>query len=536
VDRVPGGTQVEIGVHIADVGHFLKVGSIADKEAQRRTTSIYLINRVLPMLPHALCNHLCSLNPNEPKVSFSAFFRIDIATGDLVRDPKPWFKKTVMSSVCRLNYDEVQECLDGHEIEPPSVYGGYTWPEIKSDIFLLEEVCGKVRNGRLSGGALSITKAKMVFHTRESEDGVPTGYHLEEHCASHWIIEELMLMANRCVAEHLAGEHLAASSVLRNHKAPDEKKAEALGVLMRQNLGLEWDGSNAGTIYNCCRKIYAKYGEVMGLCVEMMVMRCGMQQAEYFVCGTGKDAEDPHHFALNFDFYTHFTSPIRRYPDVMVHRVLGALLGLEDEYQEGETACTQVETCNEKRTASRKCQEQLDRSVFCIYLRARKEWFYTVGTVLSLKEDTKKGQDMITIYSSQLGKEKKVLLCTAAEAKRLELYEDLNEDDELLLPKSWKFAGKGACDLVWEDPSGKAKPFIQKLKLFSCMPIVIIPTNTVPIDFAMFIVSPFHKKFQRVTKDIPQISQEGLDYKEDEVEDGVEVVHHAEKPGLAFMG
>jgi VacB/RNase II family 3'-5' exoribonuclease len=461
VDRVPGKDQVEVGVHIADVAHFLKLGSIADKEAQRRTTSIYLINRVLPMLPHALCNHLCSLNPNEPKVSFSVFFRLDIATGELVRDPMPWFQKTVMSSVCRLNYDEVQEMLDGHEIEHPPVYGGWNWSQIQDDIWLLYDVCGKVRRGRMSGGALSITKAKMIFHTRESEDGIPTGYHLEEHAASHWIIEELMLLANRCVAEHLANSELSSSSVLRNHKAPDPKKAESLQTLMRANLGLEWDGSNAGTIYKCCQEIHKKYGETMALAVEMMVMRCGMMQAEYFTYGT--PGESPHHFALNFDYYTHFTSPIRRYPDVMVHRVLASLLGLEDEYQEGDQALEQCTICNGKRGNARKCQEQMDRAVFCIYLRARKEWFYTVGTVLGMKEDQKSGKDMITIYSSQLGKEKKVLLCSEHEASKLELYKDLSEDDELLLPKTWRFEGKGACDLLWEDPENKDKdPQAQK--------------------------------------------------------------------------
>merc|ERR1711988_314668 len=116
--------------------------------------------------------------------------------------------------------------------------------------------------------------------------------------------------------------------------------------------GLEWDSSSAASIYSCCQQIYRKYGEMMGLCVEMMVMRCGMQQAEYFIYGTPD--QDPHHFALNFDYYTHFTSPIRRYPDVMVHRVLAGLLGLDDEYQEGDQAHEQVGICNGKRTASRK--------------------------------------------------------------------------------------------------------------------------------------------------------------------------------------
>jgi len=263
----------------------------------------------------------------------------------------------------------------------------------------------------------------------------------------------------------------------------------------------------------------------MGLCVEMMVMRMGMQQAEYFIYGT--PGEEPHHFALNFDYYTHFTSPIRRYPDVMVHRVLGALLGLEDEYQQEETAQEQVAVCNEKRSCARKTSEQLDRAVFCIYLRSRKEWFYTVGTVLGMKPDEKSGKDIVTVYSSQLGKEKKIVLLTQQEANQLELYKDLNEDDEVLLPQTWKFGGRGSCDVTWEDPARGDKR-IQTLKVFSCLPVVIIPTNTVPIDFAMFLVSPFHKRFRQVDSSIGADARKGFDFTED-VEEDVDIVHNADE-------
>ena len=301
---LPNKNQIEVGVHIADVAHFLKLGTVTDKEAQRRSTSVYLIGRVLPMLPHGLCNHLCSLNPNEPKLSFSAFFRLCKRSGNLIQDPAPWFAKTAISSVCRLNYDQAQEVIDDIEIEEtkrPAVHGGYTWQEIKDDIKLLYEVCGKVRMGRLTGGAMTISKTKMtfrfniqclfvfvcvclclfvfvcaclcvfvfvcvclslfflssslvtkshwylktdnlwdlndnppwwhhnqhfsrIFHTMDSEDGIPTGYHLESHSASHWVIEELMLLANRCVATRLFNSAIKDFSVLRNHKPPENKK------------------------------------------------------------------------------------------------------------------------------------------------------------------------------------------------------------------------------------------------------------------------------------------------------------------------
>eukprot|EP00931_Biecheleriopsis_adriatica_P066739 TRINITY_DN41027_c0_g1_i1.p1 TRINITY_DN41027_c0_g1~~TRINITY_DN41027_c0_g1_i1.p1 ORF type:complete len:957 (-),score=249.16 TRINITY_DN41027_c0_g1_i1:38-2908(-) len=566
VEDLPSKNQIEVGVHIADVGHFLKLGTVTDTEAQRRTTSVYLIGRVLPMLPHGLCNHLCSLNPNEPKLAFSAFFRLCKKTGNLIENPPPWFEKTAISSVCRLNYEEAQDVIDGVEMEePPQVYGGYTWQQIKDDIMLLYDVCGKVRTGRLEGGAMTISKMKMIFHTRESEDGTPNGYHLESHSASHWVIEELMLLANRCVAKHLARSVLSDVSVLRNHKAPDAKKAANLEKLMKDNLGIkEWNMGSSTSIYRSCQDIYRKFGSMLGLCVEMMTMRAGMKQAEYFVYGEGEGEEEqsPHHFALNFDYYTHFTSPIRRYPDVMVHRVLCALLegrtsatdggdsgaeGSEEETDKGpvyfqtrDKALEKVGTCNSKKTASRRCQEQLDRAVFCIYLRSMKSWFYTVGTVLAFHRTNKPGGDTVTVYCSQLGRESKARLCKASEEElegSLELFID-GVDDELLLPDNWEWRGRGCLELHWQPPSGREceRAKVQQLKTLSCVPIVIIPTNTVPIDYSLFFVSPWHKKFDEVAGNISEDEVHGFDWTEVD-EEGTETLfaeydENAPTPGI----
>lgn len=519
VDIVDQNT-VEVGVHIADVGHFMKLGTLTDKEAQRRSTSVYLVDRVLPMLPFPLCSDLCSLNPNEPKLSFSVYFRLDQNTGELLPSedrpdqPKPWFKKSVMSSCCRLNYEEVQDVLDGREIERPNMYGGHSWDNIVSDIFLLFKVCGHVRTGRMTGGALSITKTKMVFHTRESDDGIPTNYHLESHSASHWIIEELMLLANRCVAQHLAESKLSTFAVLRNHTGPDPDKLEKLEGVIRDNLNLPWLGRSAGDLYTMCQKMHKDYGPIVGECIEMMTMRSGMKQAEYFVYGPDACA---HHFALNFDYYTHFTSPIRRYPDVMVHRVLAALLGLTDEHHDSETAVEQCEVCNDKKSKSRKAQESLDRAVFCVFLRARSQWFYGHGIVLGLHEDSRK-VDTVTVYIPQLGREKKVCLCSRDGLEALKLYTK-GVDDELLLPDTWSFRGRGAVTLKY---SGNDV----KLQVLSCVPVVVIPTDTVPIDFAIFFVSPLHSRYNAVHQTIPPDSLRGFEWKDSE-EDGVTVVHAA---------
>ncbi|CAE7244982.1 dis32 [Symbiodinium sp. CCMP2592] len=192
VEDLKGKGQIEVGVHIADVGHFLKLGTITDEEARRRSTSVYLIGRVLPMLPHGLCNYLCSLNPNEPKLAFSAFFRLCKRTGQLIENPAPWFAKTAISSVCRLNYEQAQDIIDDLDIEEedrplaPSLHGdchAVERQQIKDDILLLYEVCGKaneessqvlsqlllhlsctkVRHGRLTGGAMTISKTTVLY-------------------------------------------------------------------------------------------------------------------------------------------------------------------------------------------------------------------------------------------------------------------------------------------------------------------------------------------------------------------------------------
>ena len=242
----------------------------------------------------------------------------------------------------------------------------------------------------------------------------------------------------------------------------------------------------------------------------------------------------------------------------MVHRVLHALLenqlkpsdrgevqgeeGEEDEdddadpkrtryFQSRKKAKEQVKICNTKKLNSRRCQEQLDRAVFCIFLRSMKSWFYTVGTVLSLNHSAKDG-DGISVYCSQLGRESKVALRAHEDGENGESNESKLElfmngvDDELLLPKNWEWQGRGALQIIWQSKDGSEEK-IQKLQMLSCVPIVIIPTNTVPIDYAMFLVSPFHKKYEGVQDDIAEKEVDGFAWAEEDEEEGVETCYDA---------
>lgn len=364
----------------------------------------------------------------------------------------------------------------------------------------------------------------MIFHTRESEDGIPKGYHLEDHSASHWIIEELMLMANKVVARHIANSPLRDVAVLRNHQAPDPKKAEKLNKLLLA-LGIDyWDASTAGNLHKSLKRINNQYGETLGICVETMAMINGMQQATYFPVGNG---ESPWHYALDFDHYTHFTSPIRRYPDVMVHRVLHAVIKQEEAPMDMEKTESQCEKSNEKKKATRECKALLDRAVFCVFLRAQKNWFYTVGTVLMIKRDE------MSVYSSQLGKEKSISFYYANnpdnEDFRMKPPPSLfmaGVDDELLLPETLTKKSISHVEVTWINPQDRGERKNQHLRLLSNVPIVIIPTDTVPIDFAMFLVSPFHRYYE------PVASKEarGFDIREDD-QDGVEEMWNAPHRG-----
>lgn len=293
------GGNFELGIHIADVSHYIEQGSALDKEAYLRATSVYLPDRVLPMLPERLSNELCSLRPNEDKYTFSAIFEVN--KQGKVKDY--WLGRTIIRSVRRYTYEEAQEIIEGTEGDHKDV------------ILLLNEMAQNLRKARFKKGAINFSSQEVRF--RLDEKGKPIGITVKESKEAHQLIEECMLLANRTVAEYVSGITVKDKPVpfpYRVHDAPDESKLSlftAFAARFGYNFHIDTPEGIAASFNEMLRLVQGKPEQHV---LESLGIRT-MSKAVYTTDNIG-------HYGLGFKDYCHFTSPIRRYPDVMVHRVL----------------------------------------------------------------------------------------------------------------------------------------------------------------------------------------------------------------------
>ncbi len=301
----------EIGVHIADVSWYVKPGTKVDKEAQYRGTSVYLVDRTVPMLPEKLCNNLCSLRPDTDKLTFSAVFEMTPKAEIKTR----WFGRSIIRSNRRFNYEEVQTFLVSDE---PA-------DEVESAVIEINKLAGILREKRFAAGAISFDRPEMKVLV--DEKGKPVDVREVESNESHWLIEEFMLLANRNVAEWVAtggqmngvASKKAKTFVYRTHAEPNSEKIEGLRRFAG-NFGYKMGetGSPAQTARSLTKLLGAAKDKPEYQAMQMIALRA-MAKAAYTTDNIG-------HYGLAFKFYTHFTSPIRRYPDLMVHRLLSIYL------------------------------------------------------------------------------------------------------------------------------------------------------------------------------------------------------------------
>jgi ribonuclease R len=287
---------VEVGIHIADVSHYVKEGGIIDEEAIKRATSVYLVDRCVPMLPERLSNGVCSLRPNEDKLCFSVIVKLD-SDGKLL---DKWFGKTIIHSDRRYSYEEAQEIIEGKE------------GDFKTEILLLDTIAKKMRKQRISDGSIEMGGIEVRFKL-EPTTKKPIGVFFKEQKDANKLIEEYMLLANKLVAKLLydAKYH----NVYRVHSTPNVEKLEALSLICK-NFGYTLDVvENTQDLKKSINELVADIkGKPEENMIETLITRC-MSKASYTIVNSG-------HYGLGFTHYSHFTSPIRRYPDLITHRVL----------------------------------------------------------------------------------------------------------------------------------------------------------------------------------------------------------------------
>ena len=290
----------EVGVHIADVSHYVKEGSIIDKEASKRATSVYLVDRTIPMLPERLCNFICSLRPDEEELAYSVIFDMD----DKAEVKNFRIRHTVIKSNRRFSYEEAQNIIETGE------------GEYKEEILELNRLAQILREKRMAAGSINFNRCEVKFEI--DENGKPVSVYFKESKEANKLIEEFMLLANRTVAEHIGKVPKNKKPKVfpyRIHDLPDPDKLENLNqFITRFGYKIRTSGSKTDISKSLNRLMNEVNGKKEQDLIETISIRA-MQKARYSIYNIG-------HYGLGFDYYTHFTSPIRRYPDLMVHRLL----------------------------------------------------------------------------------------------------------------------------------------------------------------------------------------------------------------------
>ncbi|HWR74274.1 MAG TPA: ribonuclease R [Bacteroidales bacterium] len=295
ISRLPNG-NMEVGVHIADVTHYVKPGSVIEKEAQERATSVYLVDRTIPMLPEKLSNHICSLNPFEDKLTYSAVFELD-SKANVVSE---WFGRTIIKSDKRFSYGEAQKVIDTGE------------GDMKEQLLTLHNLAQSLRAKRFATGSFAFERIEVKFNL--SESGVPLGILFREYGTSNQLIEEFMLLANRRVAEYVGKKLKGKTFVYRIHDKPNPEKLSSFSYFIKR-FGYTLDTQDVKGLPAAMNKLMDDVsGKKEQNVIETLALR-SMAKAIY-------STENIGHYGLSFSHYTHFTSPIRRYPDMMVHRLL----------------------------------------------------------------------------------------------------------------------------------------------------------------------------------------------------------------------
>jgi len=350
--------KIEIGVHIADFAHFIKANSLVDREAKKRGTAVYLMNRSCAMLPPKIASEVCSLTPGQDRLTVSVVFKVNPSTG-LVSDEDTWIGKSIIKSGGKLSYKEVDAVLSGHldtKLEGAEV----------KDIQILNAVSQKFREFRLGSDGETIAPLRLVYQL--DDENVPVEQNIFDSTPSHELIEELLHKANAYVAQRIA-KGLPEKALLRRQGPPNPRRLQTFADRMTK-IGYEIDTTSSGTLQNSLFKVddtNIRKG------METLLVKA-MHRAKYYIAGRTPPHLHPH-YALNLPLYTHFTNPSRRYADLVVHRQLESVLSEgQIEYNEDiEALVKTTESCNTKKDSAQNAQEQSVHIESCRIMDRKRE-------------------------------------------------------------------------------------------------------------------------------------------------------------------
>ncbi|XP_030608531.1 DIS3-like exonuclease 2 [Archocentrus centrarchus] len=366
--QLPDG-NFEVGVHIADVSYFVEEGNDLDAIASQRATSVYLIQKVIPMLPRLLCEELCSLNPLVDRLTFSVIWKIT-PEGKILNE---WFGRSIIRSCVKLSYDHAQSMIEAPEKmftaeELPPVDPVHPIDEVHQAVLNLHSIAKNLRAQRFLGGALRLDQLKLSF-TLDKETMMPQGCYIYQYRDSNKLVEEFMLLANIATANHIYRK-FPELALLRRHPPPKAKMIDELQELCDQ-LGIDIDLSSAGALHKSLNTTLGN-DEYTSARKEVLTHMCSrpMQMALYFCTGVLKEEQLFKHYALNVPLYTHFTSPIRRYADIIVHRLLACSLKCGPRIRlSTEDVEKQASHCNDKKTLSKRVQELSSELFFGVFVK-----------------------------------------------------------------------------------------------------------------------------------------------------------------------
>lgn len=335
--------NVEVGMHVVDVAHFIKANSLVDREAKKRGTGVYLMNRTVNMLPSRLSNDLCCLNPNEDRYTVSVIFKVDPKSGHVFED-QTWVGKTLIKSSGKLSYDDVNTIISGNG---ESTLEADTTEEIQT----LYQITQKLRQARFGDRIIDVPSLRLLYQL--DDENVPVEENIFDSSPAHELIEELSHKANTVVAQCVYSQ-LGEKTLLRRQAPPNPRRLQTFADRMGR-IGHDIDTSSSGALQN---SLFSVQDAALRKGMETLLVKA-MQRAKYCVAGN-TTPEELSHFALNLPLYTHFTNPSRRYADIVVHRQLEAVLaGDVSALQEDlETLNKTAEVCNTKKDSAQAAQEQ----------------------------------------------------------------------------------------------------------------------------------------------------------------------------------